>query len=95
MDIQVTDQAAEWFETEMQLKKGDYVRFFARYGGFSPNHPSFSLGVNIQDPIHVGAIYDRNGIFYYIEDSDLWYFSEKNLSIDYDDKSDGPLYNYL
>lgn len=36
MHIQVEAKARSWFENEMEVSQGDYVRFFVRYGGSSP-----------------------------------------------------------
>ena len=35
MEILLTDKASDWFQAEMFLQKGDFVRFFVRYGGAS------------------------------------------------------------
>ncbi|MCR2822890.1 HesB/YadR/YfhF family protein [Lederbergia panacisoli] len=94
MEIHLTDKAAEWFHDEMYLTKGDYVRFYVRYGGSSPIQQGFSLGVNKEEPIDVGILYERDGINYFIENRDTWYFDGHDLYVDYNQKLDEPLYEY-
>ncbi|MBS4203483.1 HesB/YadR/YfhF family protein [Lederbergia citrea] len=94
MQIQITDRAAKWFQTEMLLQEGDYIRFYVRYGGASPIQAGFSLGVYKEEPFDIGVLHKQNGINYFIEERDLWYFNGHNLFVDYDDQSDGPLYDY-
>ena len=40
----------DWFKEEMEAVPGDAIRFFARYGGASPLHEGFSLGVTKEQP---------------------------------------------
>lgn len=94
MQIHLTDKAAEWFHNEMFLEKGDYVRFYVRYGGSSPIQHGFSLGVNKETPIDVGVLHERNGIKYFIETRDTWYFDGHDLYVDYNEKLDEPSYEY-
>ncbi|KRG09700.1 HesB/YadR/YfhF family protein [Lederbergia galactosidilytica] len=94
MEIKLTDKAAEWFESEMFLHTGDYVRFYVRYGGSSPIQQGFSLGVNKEEPMDPGIEMEKNGITYFIEMRDIWYFDNYDLIVDYDEKQDEPIYNY-
>lgn len=94
MKIQITNEAAQWFEKEMLYNERGFIRFFVRYGGSSPIQEGFSLGVNTEAPIEPGATYDTGGNTYYIEEKDLWYFKDHNLLVDYDEQTDGPIYIY-
>lgn len=94
MEIKLTDRAAEWFESELFLHTGDFVRFYVRYGGSSPIQQGFSLGVNKEEPMDPGIEMNKNGITYFIETRDIWYFDEYDLHVDYDEKQDEPIYEY-
>ena len=94
MEILLTDKASDWFQAEMFLKKGDFVRFFVRYGGASTIQEGYSLGVNKEEPLEVGVKHVQEGIIYFIEDRDTWYFDGYNLQVDYDELTDGPVYTY-
>lgn len=94
MKIQVSDQAAQWYEKEMDLSKGDFVRFFARYGGCSTVQKGFSLGISNEEPLITGASIEKDGITYYIEEKDLWYFDQHDLNVDFDESAEEPVYKY-
>lgn len=95
MNIQVGAQARSWFENEMEVHQGDYVRFFVRYGGSSPLHQGFSLGVTKDEPIEIGAQTEIDGVIYFVEQKDLWYFDSHDLHVNYDEKLDEPKYEYI
>lgn len=82
MKIKITDKAMRWFKEEMDAKTGDYIRFFARYGGCSTVQSGFSLGVSKEVPNLIGEKHEQAEITFYIEESDLWYFGENDLIVD-------------
>jgi uncharacterized protein YneR len=86
MKIHISNEAADWYKDELVLKNGDFVRFFARYGGFSTVQQGFSLGLSNEKPEDVGVKLEMNGVTYFIEDRDLWYFDENDLYIDFNAK---------
>ncbi|WP_420812543.1 HesB/YadR/YfhF family protein [Planococcus salinus] len=45
MEIKISDDAIKWFQQEMEVSKGDSIRFYVRYGGSGNLQPGFSLGV--------------------------------------------------
>ncbi|GIN92729.1 hypothetical protein J6TS1_20300 [Siminovitchia terrae] len=94
MQIKISNHAVEWFKDEMFLTTGDTVRFFVRYGGSSPLHEGFSLGMNKEEPMDPGVEYQKDGITFFIEERDLWYFKDHDLVVDVDENKDGPVYSY-
>lgn len=94
MKIHMTDMVAKWYEEELDLVKGDHVRFFARYGGTSTLQSGFSLGIQKEEPINEGASLDKNGIRYFIEESDLWYFDSHDLYINMSPNTNEPEFDY-
>lgn len=94
MNIHISNEAAKWYESEMNLKQGNYVRFFARYGGCSNVQSGFSLGVSNEEPFSVGVETIHNGITYYIEEKDLWYFDDHDLIVQYNSELDEPVFEY-
>ncbi|KAB2329742.1 hypothetical protein F7731_21600 [Cytobacillus depressus] len=95
MKIHISNKAAAWFEEEMFLNKGDYVRFFARYGGCSTVQQGFSLGIAKDEPVIAGAETIKNGITYYIEEKDLWYFDNHDLHVEFNEMAKEPDYKYI
>lgn len=95
MNIVLSKTAVKWFEDEMFVKKGDFVRFYVKYGGSSPIQQGFSLGVNKEKPIEIGAMVEHHEATYFVEERDIWYFDGHDLHVDYDEKIDEPLYHYV
>ncbi|MET4559718.1 uncharacterized protein YneR [Lysinibacillus parviboronicapiens] len=95
MNITLTDNALQWFKREMEVETGDTIRFYARYGGSSPFHEGFSLGMTREEPIEIGVQSVIEGITYYIEDKDLWFFNDHNLQVDIDPAMDELKYAYI
>jgi uncharacterized protein YneR len=94
MNIVISEQAAEWYKNEMNLTNGDFVRFFARYGGCSTVQSGFSLGINSEQPNNAGVSVEKDGITYYIEESDIWYFDGKDLNVTFNEKAEEPEFHY-
>ena len=66
MEIIIQEQAYQRFKKEMDIEAGDTVRFYARYGGSSPFHEAFSLGMNREKALSVGIQTIIDGITFYI-----------------------------
>ncbi len=94
MKIIIKDEALKWFYDEMEAMPGDYIRFYARYGGSSPFHEAFSLGMNREQPHEIGVKSEIEGITFFIEHSDLWFFEEHSLIVSVDAKLDELAYSY-
>ena len=94
MKIIISDKAAEWYKEEMFLQPGDYVRFFARYGGCSTVQQGFSLGISNEKPVNIGVSEEKDGISYYIEEKDLWYFDNLDLYADFNEVANEPEYRH-
>ncbi|MCL7747409.1 MULTISPECIES: HesB/YadR/YfhF family protein [Halalkalibacter] len=89
MNIQITKPALQWFKEELNLKgEGEYVRFFARYGGCGSIQSGFSLGINQETPSVIGAKEEVDGITFFIEEEDLWYFKGHDLKVKYSRKNE-------
>lgn len=94
MKIVVSDDALNWFKEEMDVAQGDSVKFFARYGGASPLHEGFSLGIMKEEPDEVAAETEHEGVRYYIERRDQWFFVEHDLHVNVDSGLSELIYTY-
>ena len=94
MKIQISTDAMKWFHEEMEANKGDKIRFFARYGGSSPIHDGFSLGVTKDTPFEPTVTYLVADILFFIEETDEWYFDGHDLYVEYDSTRDELSYVY-
>ncbi|XKH51143.1 HesB/YadR/YfhF family protein [Chryseomicrobium palamuruense] len=81
MKIEISQQALEWFEQEMEARSGEWIQFYARYGGSSKLHEGFTLGMTKAEPDEAAVQQDENGIHFYIEERDLWYFDGHDLHV--------------
>jgi len=81
MKITISEDALKWFQDEMNVKEGDTIRFFARYGGNSTIHKGYSLGVTKEQPVEIGESITIDNVVYFINETDLWYFKDHNLSV--------------
>jgi uncharacterized protein YneR len=95
MKIEISQQALKWFKDELEVKKGDYVRFFAKIYGNSPVQQGYSLGFSKDDPIDIGVSTESDGINFFVEESDLWFFDEHDLHVVYNEKIDEIEYKYI
>ncbi len=95
MKIIISNEAANWYINELNLKENDTIRFFVRYGGMGGNVPGFSLGVNVQKPVQPHTLITVEKIDFFIEESDVWYFENNDLHIQFDDKLHEPLFSYV
>jgi len=95
VEIIVNDKAIHWYKEELDLQDGDTVQFFVRYGGCSNVQKGFSLGVAKQTPDDIGAALKKDGITFFIENRDLWYFDNHNLLVDLDEEMNEPIFNYV
>jgi len=95
MNITLTNEALQWFKNEMEVETGDTIRFYARYGGSSPFHEGFSLGMTREEPLEMGVHTEADGVTFYIEQKDLWFFNDYNLHVDVDTQLYELTYDYV
>lgn len=94
MKLMITEAALEWYKREMDLSEGDFVRFFARYGGESNLQAGFSLGMMVGSPSKPTIEVMNDGITFYVEREDEWYFDNHNLTVAYNDQRDELEFQY-
>ncbi|WP_164668883.1 HesB/YadR/YfhF family protein [Virgibacillus doumboii] len=93
MNLSVTENAAKWYKSEFEIEQSAQVQFFVRYG-FGGIIPGFSLGVRLDKPVDIYASCESEGITFFIDSKDAWYFDDKNLKIQLDEQTDEPEFIY-
>lgn len=88
MKLIVEQPAANWYKTEMELQKGDFIRIFIRLGGCGSVHPGLSLGVTKDQPREIGISTEVDGVNYFIEQDNLWYLEQKDLTVSFDSEQE-------
>lgn len=95
MEIVISNQALKWFKEDIGLKSGDKLRFYTQIYGNSPVQKGYSLAFTVEEPLNVSASTEIDGILFYVENDDLWYFDGHDLHVDYDEKEDELEYKYV
>lgn len=90
MKINMSDKVFQWYKEELALNQGDCIRFYIRYGGFNCFVKSFSLGMDKVSPEQYHTKIEKDGITFFIEDCDTWYFDDKDLVIDFNEQLGEP-----
>lgn len=89
MKIEITDSASKWFQEEMGLGAGNGVRFYGKVYGKTPVHEGFSLALTRDD--HPGETYaktEKDGITYFVDEGDRWFFIGFDFKADFDPEKD-------
>lgn len=95
MEIVISTSALKWFKDEVELKKGDKVKFYPKVYGNSPVQEGFSLGFTVDNyPIDIIVKVEAEGLLFYIEERDLWFFNGHDLHVIYNEKTDEVEYSY-
>lgn len=94
VEIIISEDAKQWFKEEMETTAGETVRFFVRYGGNSKLQPGFSLGVTKDQPHEAAVEKTHDGVTFFIENTDLWYFDGHDLHVTVNDELKELAYAY-
>jgi uncharacterized protein YneR len=84
MMISIDEKAFSWFNKEFELSKPFSIRMFPQYAGLGEKHKGYSLAFSAETPTNAGFTKEINGITFYVEGNDIWFFddTETYLSID-------------
>lgn len=75
--------------------KGDSVKFYPQIYGSSPVQENFALSFTVDnEPIDMSVKTEADGLLFFIEGTDLWFFNGHNLHVDYDEKKDELDFSY-
>ncbi|WP_273834926.1 HesB/YadR/YfhF family protein [Guptibacillus sedimenti] len=81
MKMTITKPAMNWFKREMDLEKGDHLRFFVRLGGCSTVQDGFSLGMTVEEPTEPALMLEEEGITFFVEQKDIWFFENQDFTV--------------
>ncbi len=94
MHLVISPKSQHWFKEELGVEKGDAIRFFGKYGGKTDVHTGFSTGIEISKPEKPLVQVENEGIIYFIEESDEWFFGGYDLAVNFDEQHEEPSYAY-
>ncbi|MHC5229763.1 HesB/YadR/YfhF family protein [Enterococcus sp. LJL99] len=92
MQLTVTPKAQEWFEKEVGASSDNGIRFFGKIYGKTEVHDGFSIAMSVEQPEQPLIKEVLNGVPYFIEETDDWFFNGYDLTVDYDEVNDEPKY---
>lgn len=95
MKIVITQEAFNWFKEEMDVKKGDHVKFYAKIYGSSPVQEGYALGFSKDDPIDMAVSTEVEGVIFFVDETDLWFFDGHDLHVEYNEKLDEVEFKYI
>ncbi|WP_245301405.1 HesB/YadR/YfhF family protein [Virgibacillus natechei] len=95
LKLQISKEAAKWYQKELDITEPTYLRFYVRYGGFGGNIPGFSLGIKKENPENIYSSAEIDNIIFYIESKDVWYFEDNDLKINMNRKLMEPDFKYI
>ncbi|WP_079480078.1 HesB/YadR/YfhF family protein [Halobacillus salinus] len=94
MNLTVTEEAAKWYEEELDVTNKTSLRFYVRYGGVGGLQPGFSLGIKFEEPQEPLVQTEVGNITFFIEEDDEWYFADHSLQVELNEKWDEPEFQY-
>lgn len=95
MKIEITDSASKWFNDELGLGDGLGVHFSGKVYGKTEVHDGFSVGMAVDKPgSNVMASTEVDGVTYFVNEEDDWFFSGYDLEVDLDAERNEPVYHF-
>lgn len=94
MKLTITPAAVKWFKKELTIDEGMGVRFFGKVYGKTQVHEGFSIGMNVEKPDQPIVSVTEDGILFFADEADEWFFKGYDLTVDYDGKLDEPQYQF-
>lgn len=88
MFISIDEKAFTWFTKEFDFDKPFSIRLFPQYAGFGEKHKGYSLAFSAETPTSAGFIKEFNGITFYVEENDIWFFNDTETYLTVDPKNE-------
>lgn len=94
MLISIDERAAAWFNKEFEINKPFTIRLYPQYAGFGEKHKGYSLAFSAELPANAGYTTDINGITFYVEGNDVWFFENTETYLSVNDLSEEIIVTY-
>lgn len=94
MKLTITPKAQEWFKREIELGDNQGIKFYGKVYGKTQVHDGFSVGMSVDTP-EIPLIEEKaNGMMFFVEETDEWFFKGYDLVVDYDAELNEPKYEF-
>ncbi|MGX7150910.1 HesB/YadR/YfhF family protein [Enterococcus ureasiticus] len=94
MKLTITPRAQQWFKNEVGVTSDSGIRFYGKIYGKTDVHEGFSIAMSVEAPDQPLVKEEIDGITYFIEETDDWFFKGYDLFVDYDEEADEPKYKF-
>ncbi|WP_315305974.1 iron-sulfur cluster biosynthesis protein [Enterococcus devriesei] len=95
MKLTITSKAQTWFKQELELVEGQGIKFYGKVYGKTQVHDGFSVGMAVDTPESPLIEENVNGMLFFVEEADEWFFKGYDLVVDYDEELDEPKYEFM
>ncbi|MDQ1147234.1 uncharacterized protein YneR [Bacillus sp. SORGH_AS 510] len=85
MFISIDEKATSWFSKEFDFNKPFSIRMFPQYAGFGEKNKGYSLAFAAEKPANAGYVQELNGITFFVEGNDVWFFEDTKTFLSVDD----------
>lgn len=85
MFISIDERATSWFTTEFDFNYPFSIRMFPQYAGFGQKNKGYSLAFSLETPTTAGYTKVVNGITFFVEENDVWFFEDIETYLTVDD----------
>ncbi|MHC5268044.1 HesB/YadR/YfhF family protein [Enterococcus sp. LJL98] len=92
MKVTVTPKVLDWFKKEIVLEEGQGIRFFGKVYGSTQVHEGFSVGMSVDRPERVLFEEEIEGLLFFVDENDDWFFRGYEMTVDLDEKLNEPAY---
>ncbi|MDT2737222.1 iron-sulfur cluster biosynthesis protein [Enterococcus pseudoavium] len=94
MKLAITPQAQAWFKREIEPADGQGIKFYGKVYGKTQVHDGFSVGMSVDTPESPLIEEKVNGMMFFVEEADEWFFKGYDLIVDYDEELGEPKYDF-
>lgn len=94
MKLTITPRAQQWFKDEVGVTSDSGIRFYGKIYGKTDVHEGFSIAMSVEVPDQPLVKEVIDGVSYFIEETDDWFFKGYDLLVDYDEENDEPKYKF-
>ena len=94
MKISIDRKALQWFQEELCIKHGESCTFY-KVRRNSSIQPGYSLGIAAEKPDGEIVSVEKEGIIFFVDSDDLWYFQNYDLFVSYHEEMEEIQFNYV
>lgn len=94
MKLVITEKAQQWFKDEINVQSDMGIRFYGKIYGSTPVHEGMSVGMSVEEPGNPLVKEEIEGLVYFIDETDDWFFKGYDLIVDFDEQENEPKYDF-